>query len=466
MHGIETAVTTDSARASEHLERDEPPHPHPEPRGRIGRVVAGSLVTGFVAAPLLVAAPFVRPEEAEVTGAVLCGFALGWAMLAVLSMQLTDQPQRWAEVPAVLFGISGLLLMVFGSSVHDPLQWVWPPALLVLSVWMFIKARRHLRSRAGRWLLYPVIGILLLAAVGGCYELVAEATDDDPAAPGQLVEVGDHRMHLRCTGSGSPTVVLEPGASMTSSTLGWVAPAVSQDTRVCVYDRAGRGWSEPADGPQDGRRIATDLHTLLRRADVPGPYVLAGHSFGGLYVATFAARYPDEVAGMVLVDSTAPSAEPGVVSSRPEHSYDATGRVSALASITARMGLVRLYNQTDYGSLPAQSQEEARATTGSADYVRSVVEEYAEGSNSGDEAAALDELGDKPLVVLTASEGHDATWMRDQDRMAELSTNSRHRVVDGATHAGLIVEEEYAAATSEAVRDVVEAVRESGRLSK
>jgi pimeloyl-ACP methyl ester carboxylesterase len=426
--------------------------------------VAGSLVTGLIAAVLLAAAPFVRPEEAEVTGAVLCGFALGWAMLAVLSMRFTDQPQRWAELPAAFFGLSGLLLLVFGSPVHEPLQWVWPPALLVLSLWIFRSIRRHLHSRGGRWLLYPVAGVLLLAALGGCYELVAEATDEDPSAPGRLVAVGNHRMHLHCTGSGSPTVVLEPGATMTSSTLGWVAPAVAQDTRVCVYDRAGRGWSEPADGPQDARRIATDLHTLLRRADVPGPYVLAGHSFGGLYVATFTARHPDEVAGMVLVDSTAPSAKPGVASSRSEDSYDVAGRVSALASVAARTGLMRLYNLTDHGSLPAQSRDEARATSGSADYVRSVVEEYAEGSSSADEAAALDDLGDRPLVVLTATEGHDATWRRDQDRMAELSTNSAHRVVDGATHAGLIVEEEYAAATSRAVRDVVEAVRSSASL--
>ncbi|MEU4605414.1 alpha/beta fold hydrolase [Kribbella sp. NPDC023972] len=83
-----------------------------------------------------------------------------------------------------------------------------------------------------------------------------------------------------------------------SSNLGWIAPAVASDTRVCVYDRAGRGWSEPADAPQDGAQTATDLHTLLQRGNVPGPYVLAGHSFGGLYVQTFAARYPDEVAGM------------------------------------------------------------------------------------------------------------------------------------------------------------------------
>src|SRR5947207_1782029 len=92
-----------------------PPGPTPRSRGHIGWVVAGSLATGLVAALLLVAAPFVPATESAITGAVLCGFALGWAMLAVLSVRFTDQPQRWPAVPALLMGVGGLLLVVFGS---------------------------------------------------------------------------------------------------------------------------------------------------------------------------------------------------------------------------------------------------------------------------------------------------------------------------------------------------------------
>ena len=122
---------------------------------------------------------------------------------------------------------------------------------------------------------------------------------------GQLVDVGPYRLHLECTGSRGPTVILEPGGGGSAASMGLIAPAVARDSRVCVYDRAGRGWSDPAASPPDGAQIATDLHTLLDRAHVPGPYVLAGHSFGGLYVRTYAAKYPEEVAGLVLVDSTA-----------------------------------------------------------------------------------------------------------------------------------------------------------------
>ena len=219
-----------------------------------------------------------------------------------------------------------------------------------------------------------MLAALALASVGG-YETLREAMDANAyPMPGQLIDVGGHRLHLHCTGSGDPTVVLEPGAGAMSSDLGWIAPAVARDTRVCVYDRAGRGWSEPADTVQDATQVATDLHTLLHRANVSGPYVLAGHSFGGLYVLTFAARYPEEVAGMVLVDSTAPkwdaAASPGA-----GDSYDLLGRVSALISGSARLGLSRLLDESP-SSLPSRAGDEVHATGATARSFRSAIDEY------------------------------------------------------------------------------------------
>src|SRR4029453_14644753 len=115
--------------------RDRRSHPDPGPRGSIGWVVAGSLATGLVAALLLATAPFIPAEERAVTGAVLGGFALGWVMLAVLSVRFTDQPQRWAVAPALVMGLGGLLLVGFGAPVDQVLDWVWPPAMLALAVW-------------------------------------------------------------------------------------------------------------------------------------------------------------------------------------------------------------------------------------------------------------------------------------------------------------------------------------------
>jgi pimeloyl-ACP methyl ester carboxylesterase len=439
---------------------DDPASP-PTRGGRIGWVVAGSLATGLVAALLLVAAPFIPATESAITAAVLCGFASGWAMLAVLSVRFTDQPQRWAVAPALFMGLGGLLLLIFGSSVHGVLDWLWPPALLVLVIWMFVCVHRRLRSRTGRWLLYPVIGVLALAAVGGGWATVGAAADARAyPMPGQLIDVGGHRLHLNCTGSGTPAVVLQPGGGEMSSNMGWIAPAVARGTRVCVYDRAGRGWSEPADSPQDATQIATDLHTLLQRAHVPGPYVLAGHSFGGLYMLTFAERYPDEVAGMVLVDATNPaSAATARTASRYDGgSYDVLGRLSALVSSSARLGLGRLYAQVAPGNLPPRSQGEVNASTATASSLGSTVDEYVQANASGQEAASLRNFADKPLVVLTAGIGSDATHVAVQNQLAALSTNSAHRVVE-SDHEGLIGNEDGAAATTRAILDVVQAAR-------
>jgi pimeloyl-ACP methyl ester carboxylesterase len=336
-----------------------------------------------------------------------------------------------------------------------------------LAVWMLVGVHRQLPSRGGRWLLYPVIAVLALVSIGGGYQTLGEAADAEAyPMPGQLVEVGGHRLHLSCTGSGTPTVVLEPGAGAMSSSLGWIAPAVARDTRVCVYDRAGRGWSEPADSAQDGAQIAADLHRLLQRGHVPGPYVLAGHSFGGLYVLTFAARYPDEVAGMVLVDSTAPASavNAGAASAGHGGSSDAMRRVAALVSAAARLGLGRLYAQFDFGSLPPRSRDEVRASVATPSMLRSTIDEYVQAAASAEQAAALRDFAAKPLIVLTAGSGHDVAWSVAQNRLATLSTNSVHRIIAGAIHEDLVASEEDAAATTQAILDVVSSVRSQRRL--
>jgi pimeloyl-ACP methyl ester carboxylesterase len=439
----------------------------PSARGHIGWIVAGSLVTGIVAALLFAVAPFVPAEESAITGAVLCGFGLGWAVLAVLSVRFTDQPQRWAVAPALFLGVSGLLLVVFGSEVDGVLGWVWPAAVLALVVWMIGHTRRRLHSRSGRWLLYPVFALMAMAAIGGAYETVSEAVDEDPPMPGQLIDVGGHSLHLSCSGSGSPTVVLEPGAGLMSSVHGWITPAVARETRVCVYDRAGHGWSELADSPQDGAQTATDLHTLLERGNVPGPFVLAGHSFGGLYVQVYAAEFPDDVAGLVLVDTTGRKSEATPTTSPDgESSSDIMTRVSALLTTTSELGVGRLLSRGSYDGLPPPYADEAEATGSTPNTMQSTIEEYLRASASSGQAAALADFGDKPLVVLTAAKGSDADKIATHAKLTALSTNSVHRVVDGATHESLILDEQDAAATTRAILDVVASVRSRDRLDR
>ena len=150
---------------------------------RIGRIVAASLAAGAALATALVFAPFVPAEENALTGVVLLGFAVGWALLAGLSTRWSDQPQRWAAAPALFMGLAGGIVMLGPDTLVDGvLSWVWPPALLMLVVWMFLRARRDLRSRSRVLLLYPVLAVLLLASLGGGYERIGKSAEA-PASP-------------------------------------------------------------------------------------------------------------------------------------------------------------------------------------------------------------------------------------------------------------------------------------------
>jgi len=380
-----------------------------------------------------------------ITGSVLFAFGLGWGLMAVLSTRYSAQPQSWMLVPALFLGIIGLGLIVFqpGPAAMDLLSWIWPPALAILAVWMFIQVRRNLHGR-GRWLVVPVIATLLLIAVGGALATMSAATGRTAeSASGQMVDVGGHRLYIECTGSGSPTVVLQAGLGASSASWAGIAPNVAASTTVCAYDRAGHGRSEEAAGPQDGIALATDLHTLLERAGVAGPYVLVAHSSGGPYVRVFAARYPDQVAGMVLLDAQPADA----FTALPNYPgfYRNYRFVTALAPSLARVGLLGLLL-----GLPADQSSPSAA--------RSARDAVAALPTALDQAQALTTIGDRPLVVVTAASEADAGWLPAQDRMAGLSTDSVHRVIAAATHNSLISGVD-APASTQAIMDVVESIR-------
>jgi pimeloyl-ACP methyl ester carboxylesterase len=428
----------------------------------IGKIIVLSLGVGLAAAVLLPFIPWPTVDANFATAMVLFGFAVGWALLGALSVRLTDQPQRWAYAPALFMGVGAVLLLFLPDAVLGALDWVWPPALLVLVAWVYRHAKRDLRSRTRTWLLNPVLAVLVLFALGGAYETIGRATEPSVAMRGELVDVGSYRLHLECTGTGAPTVILEPGGGASAATLGWIAPDVARHTTVCVYDRAGKGWSDAAQTAPDGAQTATDLHTLLARADVAGPYVLAGHSFGGLYVMRYAAQYPDEVAGMVLIDSTAPNTNP--VPPTTDGSDSFLKHVSALLSSTARIGLGRLLAGAVRSDLPPPYRDEAQASAATAKEMAGFIDEYAVAGRSASEAGELMSLDGKPLIVLTAEQGNAPGWMPHQDAMAGLSTNSLHDVVAGATHQSLVDNPTHAAVVSQAIVDVVEAIRTGAPL--
>jgi pimeloyl-ACP methyl ester carboxylesterase len=435
---------------------------------QIGLIVAGSLIAGSVVAFVLVIGPFGGAQEHVIMGTALLGFALGWTLLAVFSMLWTDQPQPWAAVPAGLTALAGASLLIFApdANAFNALGWVWPPMLFALAIWMAVQAHRHLRSLTRRLMLYPLFGVLAVAAVGGGYETIQEQVDRSVSGiPGQLIDVSGHRLYLNCTGSGSPTVLLVSGLGEASTYWGgWVAPPVAQNTRVCVYDRAGQGRSDAAAAPQDGVAVATDLHTLLERARIAGPYVLVGHSTGGVYVRIFAARYPDQVSGMVLFDS-----QPNQAFTRlPDYPglYSVFHRIVALLPSLARLGVFRLAHQFDFGTLPAQTRDAERAAQSTGSLLRVQRDEIAELPITLNQAAAFTSIGNRPLIVVTAAKEAPAGWLPLQDEMAGYSSNSVHRILPNTNHLELIEEKSSAAQASHAILDVVEAVRGNGLLAK
>jgi pimeloyl-ACP methyl ester carboxylesterase len=405
-------------------------------------ITAGSLIGGLVAAIALVAIPFAGSRESAITGALLLGFAFGWTLLVVLSTRFTDRPQRWAAVPAAAMALTaaGLLVLAPGAAAITRLGWIWPPLLLALVVWMTVQARRQLRSRTRLWLLYPVFGVLALSAAGGAYETLRTATDSPVAlaAGYRLIDVGGYRLDIRCTGSGSPTVVLEPGLGESATAMArWIAPTVARTTRICVYDQAGHGHSDPA--PGNHADAARDLHVLLERSHIPGPYVIVGHSLGGMYALSYAHRYPSQVAGIVLLDSMHP---------HQSNAFAGTDPLLAVLPTLARTGIARLFVNVKDGAPTAQTRQ----------FVRDVDQMPAEQSL----AAKLTSLGSRPLAVVTAGKGNAPGWRAQQDDLATLSSNSDHRAIAGATHASLIDDQTDAARSSQAIRDIVGAVRDSG----
>lgn len=430
-----------------------------EPGGwPIGRIIGGSLLSGLLGALVLTLVVFAGAREHVITGSALLAFAFGWSMLAFLSTRFTNEPQRWAFVPAGFMAVVGGGLLVFapGNGALTAAGWVWPPAVFSLAIWMVIQLRGALTGPV-RWLLYPVVGLLAAGSVGGMYESVALARDDDRyAMPGTLYDVGGHRLHLNCTGSGSPTVVLENGLGETSPVWSRMTAAVGATTRVCAYDRAGQGWSDDAARPQDGLAVAADLHALLGRAHETGPYVLAGHSTGGSYAMIYAAQYPAEVAGMVLLDSTSPDQFTVLPDYKSE--YSISRRLLAVFPSFARLGAAQVF--TSSSNLPEPAASQVRAFDTSPRHLRNMRDEYSVYRDVFKQAQALSTLGSKPIVVVTAAENARQTkgWSEAQNRLAMLSSNSQHRIAD-ASHVGVLDEERASGISAQAINDVVQSIR-------
>jgi pimeloyl-ACP methyl ester carboxylesterase len=306
-------------------------------------------------------------------------------------------------------------------------------------------------------LLWSLVALLVALVVGAIYQAIATEIDQREAfpGPGEMVDVGEHRLHMNCIGQGSPTVVLDGGWGYTSvEWSGWVQPEVAKHTRVCAYDRAGMGWSEPEPGPPDFTQTADKLHTLLQEADEEGPYVLVGHSLAGLYSRIYAERYPEEVAGMVLVDSTHPDQSKG------SKLVVMLNRAAGVGGpLVARTGISRVFDlYPSNPELPPLQREQSDSLYYTTPHQVAMFEEMGTIPDTQEEARGRGALGEMPLVVVSASD-HDAQTEALQEELTALSSESSIRVVEGSTHTSLVVDRDHARQTSEEIVRVVEAVR-------
>lgn len=316
--------------------------------------------------------------------------------------------------------------------------------------------RKPISRRRGRgclqWLGVALALFLGLALVGYIYEPLAEAADARAyPAPGQLVDVGGYRLHISCSGSGSPTVVIVAGAGDWSTTWGGdVQPAVAKTTRVCTYDRAGLGWSEAAPLPSHAAQFAKELHMLLQNSNIRGPYVMVGHSLGGLVVRVFAHDYASEVAGVVLIDSMNPKQVTQSLS-------NSLARLFSIQAGLARFGVMRLIVKVSaiFPSMPP-NQEAYYPLYVRPQSLQASANEYKGLPDSAVQAAAVKSFGDLPLIVLTAKLNENPGWPEWQTELLQLSSNSQQIFAENSGHT-IQIDEPKAAV--DAIIKMVEMVR-------
>jgi pimeloyl-ACP methyl ester carboxylesterase len=327
---------------------------------------------------------------------------------------------------------------------------------------------------------------ICVVSLGLCLALAAATSEPKPL--GTLVDLGGHRLHLNCSGSGGPTVVVENGLGDFSFDWVLVQSRVSHFTRICTYDRAGYAWSDPGPKPRTLAQLNLELRDALSKLGEKGPFVLVGHSYGGPVARNFAMTYPPEVVGMVLVDAAFEGQRVGIGGKAMMRLGDGAKGKSipppheemkdSDSPVVQRKTTPQAQPPLDpmYNVLPAMQQKLQL-------WAQSLAEiENAEDSQrewSGEYFAKwlatpqTGTLGAIPLIVLTRAEGgyregeHDIPAAQlekerreGQAKLTLLSTNSKQVIV----HSGHNMELEAPDDVTAAIREVVEAARRHGKL--
>ena len=306
-----------------------------------------------------------------------------------------------------------------------------------------------------RWtirILAGLCGVIVVAALtGATYQWFA--TRKDLAAtppPGRLVDIGGYRLHLWCTGRGAPAVILDTGLGGSSADWGFVQPDVARFARVCSYDRAGMGYSDPGPSPRTARRIASELAELLVRSGIGGPVVLVGASIAGFDVRVFASDHPERTAGLVLVDAT------------HEDQPHEVPRMARFVPLLSTVGVFRLFS-ISFGqpieSLPPSVRQFARATSFRAAGYQAAADEIIHVRESASEVRSSRRKLTIPVLVITGGRGADENWRQLQRDQASLSERG---CLMTAPESGHVVSVDQPEVVVDAIRTVVETARGHG----
>ncbi|WP_010480470.1 alpha/beta fold hydrolase [Acaryochloris sp. CCMEE 5410] len=303
------------------------------------------------------------------------------------------------------------------------------------------------------WLVLS-LGILILGLlVGMVYQRVGQAFDQHKyPPPGQLVDIGGFRLHLNCLGQGTPTVVMDAGGSAPAIAWGLVPAEIAKFTHVCTYDRAGFGWSDPNPRqPRTSQQSVDELHLLLTKAAIDPPYILVGHSLGGVNMRLYASQYPEDVVGLVLVDS---SHEHQMTSAMGRHVQRMAWFYQVLR-IFSHIGMVRVIGEMNLlpmlKVLKQKSQKYPLAVRSLFDIFKSFCyrphywatasSELAHIKTSLEGLQSVTSLGSLPLMVLSQgakdpriSEERFQRWAALQLDLTKLSSNSQRIVAEESGH--------------------------------
>ncbi|HKV76646.1 MAG TPA: alpha/beta hydrolase [Candidatus Sulfotelmatobacter sp.] len=304
--------------------------------------------------------------------------------------------------------------------------------------------------------------LLLLAVAGFLYENISEARDRrfNPMQ-GRVLDVGGRKMHIECTGEGSPTVILDSGLG--DSSLSWrkVQPQIAKFTRACSYDRAGLGYSDPSSKPRTSNVIAQELHALLQAARVSPPYVIVGHSMGGYNVRVYTSLYRNEIVGMVLVDASHPDQE-NRFPAELKNMEGSWHREAQFVAYTMPFGIPRLLGLCENDAV-------TRAADCNWHSAREQLAEISAFSESAAETASTGSLSDLPLAVLShdpdkpssdlppdLAKTTNEAWEKMQEELAHLSTRGTQTVAKSSAH---YIQIDRPDVVMDAVRNVVDQAR-------